>query len=314
MSNILSSMQLIASQMAVKCSELQQTAYEYVEALLVPAQILCGIFAFVYIGMRLWSSWSRGEKIDFYGMIRPFSVGLLVCFFAAFVSVLQVVVKPIETAAASLSESVYEPYVQAQNDYLQATVDMRNSMAAYERKEAQDNAQVVEEHITASSSNMQTYRMVVDLLAQFTQLGISGMVYFVQLYVVLAQLILLLIGPFAFALSLLPGFSGNIKHWMAHFLHLSLYKPLCLLVGFMVAMLFSQCIYPVFIDMINELPTAEYSFSDYEMACHVQFSIQLLFVLFNSVAIALYACIPTFSKWIISSDGASGWLVASKND
>ena len=127
-------------------------------------------------------------------------------------------------------------------------------------------------------------------------------------------LILLLIGPFAFALSLLPGFSGNIKHWMAHFLHLSLYKPLCLLVGFMVAMLFSQCIYPVFIDMINELPTAEYSFSDYEMACHVQFSIQLLFVLFNSVAIALYACIPTFSKWIISSDGASGWLVASKND
>ena len=59
--------------------------------------------------------------------------------------------------------------MQAQNDYLQATVDMRNSMAAYERKEAQDNAQVVEEHITASSSNMQIYRMVVDLLAQFKQ-------------------------------------------------------------------------------------------------------------------------------------------------
>lgn len=306
-------MQSLASQLAVALQQVQTTAQEYADALVIPAQLLCGLFALIYIGVKLGASWGRGEKIDFYALLRPFSVGLIIVFFSAFVSLLQLVVTPIEMAATALNESVYEPYVQSQNNYLQAVQNVKNSMAVYERKAVQNETQIVEEVMDASMSEEQPlFRQSITYLAQLTQVGVSGMVYFMQVYVVLAQLVLLLVGPFAFALSLLPGFSANITHWMLHFVRLSMYRPLCHVVGFMVAVLFATCVFPVFEQQLNLLPASEYTFSDHELAQHIQFSIQLIFVLFNSIAIALYACIPAFSKWIVGRSGISTWLVSSK--
>lgn len=303
---MVSSMSAMAASLSAQLATVQEVAQEYVSALVVPAQLLCGLFAFIYIGVGMWGSWARGEKIDFYGLLRPFAVGLIVLFFSGFVSLLQLSVYPLELATSSLNESVQENYHEAQTEYITASNRMRNAVAAYHRVQVEEEEASVDEVTTASSyssSYLSTFKTALHLLVSFSSLALTGMVYFFRIYVVLATLVLSLIGPFAFALSLLPGFSNNIKHWVAHYLHIAMYVPLSLLVSFMVAVLFSGCVYPFFTQMLTALPDSSYTFADYENAENLQFTIQLVSLLFNCIAIALYACIPVFSKWIIRSDG-----------
>lgn len=303
---MVSSMSAMAASLSAQLATVQEVAQEYVSALVVPAQLLCGLFAFIYIGVGMWGSWARGEKIDFYGLLRPFAVGLIVLFFSGFVSLLQISVYPLELATSSLNESVQENYHEAQTEYITASNRMRNAVAAYHRQQVEEEDASVDEVTTASSyssSYLSTFKTTLHLLVSFSSLALTGMVYFFRIYVVLATLVLSLIGPFAFALSLLPGFSNNIKHWVAHYLHIAMYVPLSLLVSFMVAVLFSGCVYPFFTQMLTALPDSSYTFADYESAENLQFTIQLVSLLFNCIAIALYACIPVFSKWIIRSDG-----------
>ncbi len=300
-----SSMQQVAALLAAQLGSVKDLVQEYVSALSTPAQLLCGLFAFGYIGFGIWGSWAKGQKIDFYGLLRPFSTGLIILFFSGFVSLLQLTIYPIELATSSLNASVQDSYRQAQADYSVAQTKMRNAMAAYNQQQVEEDNTAVSTQLSAddeSSNYLQLFKNTLHLLVSFSSLALTGMVYFFRTYVVLAGVVLVLIGPFAFALSLLPGFAGNIKNWMMHYIRVTMYVPLSLLVSFMVAVLFSGCVYPVFTNMLSALPTANYTFSDYAQAENLQLSIQLITLLFNGIVIALYACIPVFSKWIIRSD------------
>lgn len=298
-------MHQVAASLSTQLDAVKDLVQDYVGALAVPAQLLCGLFAFGYIGFGIWGSWAKGQKIDFYGLLRPFSVGLIILFFSGFVSLLQLAVYPIELATSSLNTSVQNDYQQAKTNYTVAQTTLRNAMAAYNQQQIEEESSDVLTEASstdASSTYLQLFKNTLHLLVSFSSLALTGMVYFFRTYVVLAGVVLSLIGPFAFALSLLPGFSDNIKHWVAHYVHVAMYVPLSLLVSFMVAVLFSGCVYPVFTNMLSALPPANYTFSDYEQAENLQLSIQLITLLFNGIAIALYACIPVFSKWIIRSD------------
>lgn len=300
-----SSMAALAASLSQQLMQVKELAQEYVAALAVPAQLLCGLFAFIYIGVRLWGQWARGQKIDFYGLLRPFAVGLVVLFFSGFVALLGLSVYPIELATSSLNSAVQPNYQQAQQAYQQANNTMRNAMAAYQRTQVEQEEVDVDQVTTEAEQGgnyLHLFKTSVHLLVSFSSLVLTGMVYFFRIFVVLATIVLSLIGPFAFALSLLPGFENNIRNWMVHYLRIAMYVPLSLLVSFVVAVLFSGCVYPYFTQLITALPSANYTFANYETAQNVGFSIQLITLLFNCIAIALYACIPTFSTWIIRSE------------
>ena len=279
---------------------LQETAQTYIEALATPAQLLCGLFAFAYIGYRLWSTWAKGQQIDFYGLIKPFAVGLTIVFFSAFTAVLDLVVYPIDVATQQMAEQMAVDYTQSQNTYRQALKEVRNNMAAYERNNGQE-LNSSEADSSPISVQLQTYQTTLQMLCNLFQVALSGAVLFIKVFVVMAKLVLLLVGPFAFALSLLPHFEGNIATWATHYVRILLYMPLCALVSSLVAVLFSMCLYPSLIQMLSSLPASNFNLTHYQQAAAYQltgYSIQLLFY---GIAIALYACIPTFSKWILSA-------------
>jgi hypothetical protein len=159
-------------------------------------------------------------------------------FFSGFVSLLQLAVYPIELATSSLNTSVQDDYQQAKTNYIVAQTTLRNAMAAYNQQQIEEESSDVLTEASstdASSTYLQLFKNTLHLLVSFSSLALTGMVYFFRTYVVLAGVVLSLIGPFAFALSLLPGFSDNIKHWVAHYVHVAMYVPLSLLVSFMVA-------------------------------------------------------------------------------
>ena len=282
-------------------AKLQDTAQSYLEALSTPAQLLCGLFAFVYIGYRLWSTWAKGQQIDFYGMIKPFAIGLVIVFFSAFTSLLNVVVYPLELATSQLANTLTMDYAQSQQNYEQTETHVRNAMAAYERDYGNELT-TVEAESSLASQQLNTYQTTLQILCNLAQMVLTGVVLFIKVYVVLAKLVLMLVGPFAFALSLLPGFDTTLSKWVSHYVRILMYVPLCCIVSSLVAVLFATCLYPTLVNLFATLPTSGYNLVQYQQASSCQLTAHFFTLLFHGIAIALYACIPTFAKWIISSN------------
>lgn len=301
-------MNTLMTTLSEQLNMLQETAQTYLQALILPAQLLCGLFAFVYIGAGLWSSWAQGKPIDFYRCLKPFALGLVIVFFTQVTSLLHVVVYPIDLATQQIATQLTTDYAQAQGSYQASINDVRNNMAAYERNHGQDLA-TSEADSSLASQQLQTYHTTLQLLCNLLQMALTGVVLFIKVYVVVAQLILQLIGPFAFALALLPGFYGNVTKWLAHYLRILMYVPLCSLVSSLVAILFATCLYPALQEMLANLPATGYSMMHYQQATAYQQSNYFFLILFHGIAIALYTCIPTFSKWIISNDVVAQWTV-----
>ncbi len=292
----------VGSLIAQQLSQLTQLAEQYVDELILPAQLLCGLFAFIYVGAKLWSTWARGERIDFYPLLRPFAVGLVVVCFPTFVSLLDVVVYPLELAMDSLLESAQPDFYTQQAAYLQVAEQVRDAVAVFERNHLDHETLITAEH-TATES----FQHCVAIAARMSQLLLSGVSYFLQIYVQLAKLVLLLIGPFAFALSLLPGFQQNIQQWVARYWHVALLLPFVTLVSFMVSLLFTGCVFPTLIELLSPYTNEGYTFADYQQAMHAQTMVHLLWLLFHLLSAALYALAPAFATWIVRPDGTTPW-------
>lgn len=103
------------------------------------------------------------------------------------------------------------------------------------------------------------------------------------------QIILGLIGPFVFALALLPGFMGNIGTWFARYIQISFWVPMAAI-----------------IDFVN-FKTKEIVVNMY---CNADLSQQLWFpvaqlTMLDLATLVCLLAVPSLCAWIVSSSGAS---------
>ena len=102
-------------------------------------------------------------------------------------------------------------------------------------------------------------------------------------------IILGLIGPFVFALALLPGFMGNIGTWFARYIQISFWVPMAAIV-----------------DFVN-FKTKEIVVNMY---CNADLSQQIWFpviqlTLLDVVTLICLLAVPSMCAWVVSSSGAS---------
>ena len=102
-------------------------------------------------------------------------------------------------------------------------------------------------------------------------------------------IILGLIGPFVFALALLPGFMGNIGTWFARYIQISFWVPMSAIV-----------------DFVN-FKTKEIVVNMY---CNADLSQQIWFpviqlTLLDVVTLICLLAVPSMCAWVVSSSGAS---------
>lgn len=105
-------------------------------------------------------------------------------------------------------------------------------------------------------------------------------------------IVLGLIGPFVCAFSILPTFRGNIMSWLARYIQISFWAPMCSLIDF-INFKMKDNLLDVF--AMNNLVE--------------QMVFPTVFLLFLDFAtLAMILSVPTLSSWIISGGGASGMM------
>lgn len=300
------------------------TAVDYADALSSTAQLICGIAAMLYIGSRLWRSWAKGEEIDFYSMMRPFAVGLVIMFFSGFTRILDALVMPIEAATEyvrnSASEKVNSSYIEYFN--LQKEIRELKAKADAERAEPEKKLSVwrtISKNISdtkekifnmAGSLTDTVFKLIIDIGSVVVDVFTMATVYFYKVYVTTAKIVLVLIGPFALALSIIPGFSGNFKSWIAQYINVSLYIPICNIIGFVQSMIVTECLYAPCSESLNKIVQAGVSSESLTTIDASSLMIKICGMLLGIISIMLYSHVPVFANWILRGDGSGGLAAA----
>ena len=258
------------------------------------AQIICALLAFLFIGSKLWKSWAQGEAIDFYAMLRPFVIGLCIMFFSSLPVALDILTSPISAGTEIIRESQNNSLNTKRVELEKIEKEIRDREARKKQQELEESEGGTIDAILNSITN--GWNTAISGMKQFCLdavyflLQIINMliIYFFRIYVVVAKIILILIGPFAFALALIPGYESNIKMWFARYINICLYIPICNIIGFV------QC---TIIEIIYYDPQiAAYAADNAANIIETQY---IAGIFMMGISIFMYSCVPSFAAWII---------------
>ena len=130
---------------------------------------------------------------------------------------------------------------------------------------------------------------VITLLAKIVQ-------YILMAVSSVFLIILGLVGPFSFALALMPGFTGNIRTWLARYIQISFWIPLASMVDFVNFKMRDM--------MISFFCTSTDVW---------KFAAPTHLIILDIVTIICLLAVPSMSSWVISGSGGGGVMRSAIN-
>ncbi|MDR2027714.1 MAG: conjugative transposon protein TraJ [Prevotellaceae bacterium] len=272
------------------------------------AKGIAGLGALFYVAHRVWQSLSRAEPIDVYPLLRPFVIGLCIMFFPAFVlgtinGVMSPIVKGchqmLETQTFDMNE------YRKQKDQLEYEAMMKNPETAYLVSDEEFDKQL--DDLGWSPGDM------VTMAGMYVERGMYGLKksirdWFRELLEILFQaaalvidtvrtffiIVLAILGPVAFALSVYDGFQSTLTQWISRYISVYLWLP--------VSDLFSSILAKIQVLMLqNDIS---------ELQNNPNFSLDAsntIYIIFMIIGIIGYFTVPTVANWIISAGGMGAY-------
>jgi conjugative transposon TraJ protein len=272
------------------------------------AKGIAGLGALFYIANRVWQSLSRAEPIDVYPLLRPFVIGFCIMFFPTFVlGTINGVMSPIVKGCNQMLESQtldMNEYRQLK-DKLEYEAMMKNPETAYLVNNEEFDRQLdelgwspgdmvamagmyVERGMYSLKKSIRDFfRELLEILFQAAALVIDTIrTFFI--------IVLAILGPIAFALSVYDGFQSTLTQWISRYVSVYLWLP--------VSDLFSSILAKIQVLMLqNDIS---------ELQNNPNFSIDAsntIYIIFMIIGIIGYFTIPTVSNWIISAGGMGAY-------
>jgi conjugative transposon TraJ protein len=272
------------------------------------AKGIAGLGALFYIAHRVWQSLSRAEPIDVYPLLRPFVIGLCIMFFPTFVlGTINAVMSPVTKGCHQMLETQtfdMNTY-RKQKDQLEYEAMMKDPETAYLVSNEEFDRQLdelgwspgdmvamagmyVERGMYSLKKSIRDwFRELLEILFQAAALVIDTIRTF--FLVVLA-----ILGPIAFALSVYDGFQSTLTQWISRYISVYLWLP--------VSDLFSSILAKIQILMLqNDIS---------ELQNNPNFSIDAsntIYIIFMIIGIIGYFTVPTVANWIISAGGMGAY-------
>lgn len=279
-------------------------------------RIIAAIAALIFISSTFFKGWVKGESIDFYTMLRPFVITLIILNLNSARIVVDAMVKPLDLIFTSMHENktgemnqLYKDYSKAKDDYIQAK----------NKKEENDNKNNLDKQV-AYKTSLGAIKVCVETISNFfTNLDdkvlylvlsiLEWIVGLIQRIVVFTLMItsgvtralLIIISPIVLALSIFPWFNGSIKTLVCRYVNVMLWVPLARLVGVVIFEI-SKVVYynPQITIYKNAIATQNFNI---ETASDSIMSLSMTLII-PIIGIVLYCMVPKLSDYIIDSNGA----------
>lgn len=271
------------------------------------AKGVAGLGALFYVAMKVWQALSRAEPIDMYPLLRPFTLGICIMFFPMIVlGSINAILSPVVQGTHTILENQVLDLndLQAKKDLLEREAMLRNPETAYLISDEEFDKKLEElgwspsDLVTMSGMYMErfaykTEQMVKDWFRNLLEILFQAAALVVDTIRTFFLIVLSILGPIAFAISVWDGFQSTLTQWLTRYVSVYLWLPVADLFSSMLAKI-QSLIVEKDIEMLAD-PT------------YIPDTSNTVYIIFMIIGIVGYFTIPTVTGWIIQAGGAGNF-------
>lgn len=291
---------------------------EHLSIFLNDARALTAIFMLLYFGIKAYGMILADEPLQIMPLLRPFALAMVIIFWAQFVELINYPAQYISDKSKGMFQDriAMVDAVAQERMLLIDKVAKRLIEASAEVEQVKDGRTDEDWYETlgidfdALFDQMKGYFIIIMSKIKFFIMQVvefmvitcfqvcSYLVFFVQ---IIFGAILVLLGPFAFAFSVLSGFKDAYIHWIARYISVSLYST----IGYIVM---SLCMVVVQYGIERETELLQYILNN--EAAFILYVSQNdgganFFIVSLLLGALVMMTIPAISTWIISTTGVT---------
>lgn len=269
------------------------------------AKGIAGLGALFYVAYRVWQQLARAEPIDVFPLLRPFVLGFCIMFFPTVVlgtinSVMSPIVKGTNNVLSGQTLNMNE--FQAQKDKLEYETTKRNPETAYlvDKKAFDDKLDELGAFDLIDKCGLYIERTayivgktVRDWFRELLELLFMSAALVIDTIRTFFLIVLSILGPIAFAISVWDGFQATLTQWLSRYLCVYLWLPVC--------DLFSTILARIQVLMLER---------DIDKLSDPNFipdGSNTVYIIFMIIGIIGYFTVPTVANWIVQAGGISGY-------
>ena len=267
------------------------------------AKGIAGLGALFYVASRVWQALSRAEPIDVYPLLRPFAIGLCIMFFPTIVlGTINAVMSPVVKGTHTILESQITDVqaLQAEKDQLEYDARLREGKAwlvddeAYDQKMKDLGIWDVGE-IISMWGERKWYDMKMwfrQIIRDFFELLFNAAALTIDTLRTFFLVVLSILGPLAFALSVYEGFQSTLTNWLSRYISVYLWLPIADIFSAVLSKI-QALMLTIDIELLKD-PT------------YVPDGSNGVYIIFLIIGIIGYFSIPSVAGWVIQAGGSSG--------
>ena len=277
---------------------------------------IAGFAATWYIAARVWRHIAAAEPIDFYPLLRPFAIGILILLFPSVIALINGVMQPAVAGTAGMVQNSDEAITlllkQKENAIQQTDAwqmyvgeDGSGDRDKWYQYTHPDDPNTDDEGMMEGVGNDIKFAMakasynfknsikqwmseILEILFQAAALCINTIRTF---YLI----VLAILGPLVFGLAVFDGFQHTLTVWLARYINVFLWLPVANIFGSIIGKI-QELMLQVDISQINDSGNTFFSSTD------------TAYLVFMIIGIAGYFTVPSVANYIVHAGGGNTLL------
>jgi hypothetical protein len=316
--------------MMVFLSGLKDSIWSHFDLFITDAKALAAIFMIIFFAIKSYEMMSGDKKLEVMPLLRPFGLAMVILWWGAFAKVIAFPTDLVANQTQQMFESeqgiVNRLRIQRANLMLAVANSLHKFQAQTQVAEKESDTwygqawdavtSTVKEGISEVVSPVLELknRLTIGLQLLATQLlELAGIwilriaVYIVFMIQIIYSSLLIILGPFAVAVSILPSFRDSFSTWIARFISVNLYSGIAYLIMYLCGLMQEYAMQSE-ISRYQELVGLDGTAANIEkmawFAGNGVLSFGTVIIVFLIGAICMFT-VPSISTWIVSTSGIS---------
>ncbi|WP_309997528.1 conjugative transposon protein TraJ [Chryseobacterium sp. 2987] len=272
------------------------------------AKGVAGLGALFYVAIKVWQALSRAEPVDVFPLLRPFALGICIMFFPTIVlGTMNAVLSPVVKGTHAMLENQVMDLnaLQEKKDKLEYEAMIRNPEKAYLVSNEEFDRKLDElgwsPNDLATMAGMyfergafQLKQDLKDAFRELLEILFNAAALVIDLIRTFFLIVLSILGPIAFAISVWDGFQSTLNQWFTRYISVYLWLP--------VADLFSSILARI------QTLILEQDIEKLADPAYIPDTSNTVYIIFMLMGITGYFTIPTVTGWIIQASGGTNLL------
>ena len=307
---------------------LKQSIWAHFDLFISDAQALAAIFMIIFFAIKSYEMIAGDKKMEIMPLLRPFGLAMVIIWWGGFVQMVAFPTDLVENQTEEMFNSVQSDVNGLRFQRANLMLQVANSLYTFEAQadvaEKESDTWYGQAWDAVTSTIKQGISTVVSPLLElknrltvgmqllFTQLleliGIWILriaVYVIFMIQIIYSSILIILGPFSVAASILPAFRDSFSTWVARFISVNLYSGIGYLIMYLCGLMQEYALQSE-ISRYQALVGTNGAAADLTkmaaFAANGILSFGTVIIVFVIGAICMFT-VPSISTWIISTSG-----------